>query len=198
MGNRVVYLGRHLMVKGEYVDAILKGEKVATVRLGIVKPKFKEIIIHGGGRVIGKAVITNVVHKRVKDLTDEDARKDGFSNKQELISHLKRHYPDLKFSDWVTIIEFKLVEKIEGVDDYSIYKGFSPVDIARIAIRYGIHKELEPEERGILKDLLQLKSIRKVALKRFGNLNKRWIVRRVVRKVFNILIERGIIKPEEQ
>jgi hypothetical protein len=34
--RRYKFLGRHLMVKGEYVDDILKGRKRATIRLGLV------------------------------------------------------------------------------------------------------------------------------------------------------------------
>ncbi|RLF22128.1 MAG: ASCH domain-containing protein, partial [Thermoprotei archaeon] len=104
---RRVYIGRHLMVKGEYVDAILKGEKRATIRLGIVIPKFREIILHGGGKVIGKAVIEEVKHKRVKDLTDNDAIADGFSSRHELMRELIRCYPGIRKSDYVTIIRFK-------------------------------------------------------------------------------------------
>ncbi|RLE89356.1 MAG: ASCH domain-containing protein, partial [Thermoprotei archaeon] len=66
------------MVKGEYVDLILKGVKRTTIRLGIIKPKYNKIMIHGGGKPIALAKITNVEYKRINELTDEDARKDGF------------------------------------------------------------------------------------------------------------------------
>ncbi|HIC98413.1 MAG TPA: ASCH domain-containing protein, partial [Pyrodictiaceae archaeon] len=42
--HQVKFLGRHLMVKGEYVDNILSGKKRATIRLGIVKLRYKELI----------------------------------------------------------------------------------------------------------------------------------------------------------
>ncbi len=187
---RRVYLGRHLMVKGEYVNAILKGEKTTTIRLGIVIPRHREVIIHGGGKVIGKAIIEEVRHKKVKDLSYEDAILDGFSSKEELIRELKKVYPDLKRSSYVTIIKFRLIEKAEESED-AIYKGFEPVDIARIALKYDI--PLSEREKNILKLVADKGSIRR-ASQELGGLNKRFIIRRVIRKALKILIEKGIIK----
>jgi len=52
-----------------------------------------------------------VVVKRVKELTDEDAKKDGFRNINELIDALKRIYGGIKGEDLVTIIHFEIPEK---------------------------------------------------------------------------------------
>ena len=48
------------MLKGEYIEKVLNGEKKATIRKGVYKPKYDEVIIHAGGRPIAKAKITRV------------------------------------------------------------------------------------------------------------------------------------------
>ncbi|MEB3787346.1 MAG: ASCH domain-containing protein, partial [Desulfurococcales archaeon] len=64
--GRRQWLGRHLMLKGEYAELLLSGRKRATIRLGVVRPKYREVIIHGGGRPRAKAVIEGVEVKRVE------------------------------------------------------------------------------------------------------------------------------------
>ena len=191
---RRVFLGRHLMVKGEYVDAILRGEKTATIRLGIVIPKYREVILHGGGRVIGKAIIEEVKHKKVKDLSHEDALLDGFSSKEELIRELMKVYPGISRSDYVTILKFRLVEQAKDAREDAMYMGFDPVDIARIANRYDL--PLSQREREILRLVCRYGSIRRAA-QELGGLHKRYLIRRVLRKVARMLASRGIIKPPE-
>jgi len=36
------FIGRHLMLKGEYIEKVLNGEKKATIRKGVYKPKYDE------------------------------------------------------------------------------------------------------------------------------------------------------------
>ena len=190
---RRVYLGRHLMVKGKYIPTILQREKTTTIRWGIVIPKYKEIIIHGGGHVIGKAIIEDVEYKKVKDLTHKDAIRDGFSSKAELLNELKSMYPKIKKNDYVTIIRFRLVKLAENEDEAAIYHGFRPADIARIALRYEI--PLSKEEREILRLLTKAGSLRRAA-KELGGLEKRRLVRRVIRKALDLLLKQGILSSD--
>ncbi len=192
---RKVFLGRHLMVKGEYVDAILRGEKTTTVRLGIVIPKYRTIIIHGGGKVIGKAIIEEVKHKRIRELTDADAKLDGFSSKEELLRELKKVYKDIAPSDYATIIKFRLIQLAKDTSEDHMYLGFDPVDIARIAMRYDL--PLSEDEWKILELVSRRGSIRRAA-QELGGLEKRRIIRRVLRKVTKLLVAKGVIKPERK
>lgn len=187
---RKVYLGRHLMVKGEYVKAILQKEKITTIRWGIVVPKYREIVIHGGGKVIGKALIESVEYKRVKDLTPRDAVDDGFSSKDELLKELSKMYPRIRRNDYITIIRFRLIERFEEGDEAAMYMGFEPVDIARIALRYKI--PLSHKEREILQLVCDTGSIRRAA-QELGGLDKRRFIRRAIRKALKLLVKRGII-----
>ena len=93
---KVTYIGRHLMLRKEYLDKVLSKSTFRTIRLGIVKPKYREVFIHSNGMVVAKAEIINVNYKKVKELTDLDAKLDNFNNKQELIKELKKIYGKIR------------------------------------------------------------------------------------------------------
>ena len=191
------YIRGHIMVKKEFAELILKGVKTSTIRLGKVVPKSKEIIIHSGGRPIAKAIIENVEYKRVKDLTNEDAKCDGYNSVEELLKSLEKLYnTKVKDTDIITIIRFKLVKKFTEVDLSDPYLGFEPIDIARLANRY-LTNEMTDEERKIVDALLRYKTIRTATIKMFGTLAKRPIIRKVLRKLLARLIERSIVKVDE-
>jgi len=190
--KKVKFIGRHLMVKGEYVDLILKGVKKSTIRLGIIKPKYNEIMIHGGGKPIALAKITNVKYKRINELTDEDARKDGFPSLKVLLKELKKSYGEIRPNDIVTIIEFVITKKLSDLDVKEQWLGLKPVEIARIALRYC--ENIPQEERKILEDLTRTESIRKTAIRLYGSINRRWKIRKVLRKYLDTLVNKGIIK----
>jgi len=52
--------------------------------------------------------VKKVVVKRVRELTDEDAIRDGFKSRNELISALKRIYGDLRDDEFVTVVHFEV------------------------------------------------------------------------------------------
>ena len=187
------FIGRHLMVKGKYVDLILSGKKTLTIRLGIVKPRYEEIIVHGGGRPIAKVKVTRVYHKRIKELSDNDATKDGFRSREELVKELKRIYEDLNENDWVTLIEFKVIQRLDQLSQEHPYMGLEPADLARLGLRY-LSNELNAEEKKILLDLTRTNSIRATAYRLFGGIEKRHIVRRVLHKILNKLKDKGLIR----
>lgn len=186
------FLGRHLMVKGEYVDDILTGRKKATIRLGRVRVKYKELIVHGGGRPIAKVRVTGVRYKRVSELTDEDARIDGFEGVNELLAALEKAYGRKpKPDEVVTIIEFEVVQDLSKLEPEDPYLGLQPADIARLALRY--LDDLSDEDRKILRDLTVTNSIRASAYRLYHDLGKRWLIRRVLRRALRRLVERGVL-----
>ncbi len=192
-GKKVKFLGRHLMLKGEYVDDILSGRKRATIRLGIVKLKHNELIVHGGGRPVAKIRVTNVRYKKVSELTDEDAAIDGFRSKEELLEALRRAYGEVRPDDYVTIIEFEVVQRLDQLPVQDPYMGLEPADIARLALRY-LPEEFSEEDKRILMELTRSNSIRAVAYRLYRDLGKRWRVRRVLRRALRLLVERGYLK----
>lgn len=186
------FLGRHLMVKGEYVDDILTGRKRATIRLGMVKVKYKDMIVHGGGRPVAKIHVTSVVYKRVKELTDEDAVKDGFKSKEELVRELKKVYGKVSLEDYVTIIEFEVVQDLSKLEPQDPYLGLEPADVARLALRY-LPEYFNDQEKKILRDLTITNSIRSTAQRLLGSIERRWIIRRILRRALDELVRRGLI-----
>ncbi len=184
------------MIKGEYASKILTGEKRATVRVGKYVPKYREIIIHSGGRPICIAEIVKVTYKKVSELTDEDAMKDGFTNVKELINALKRIYGNISDEDCVTVIEFRVRKRLDDLKSSDAYMGLDPANIARLALRY-LRKDLAPSELRILEELGKGLSIRAVAGKLTGDPTKRYQVRKAVRKALRKLVEKGYLKPQD-
>lgn len=191
--TRAKYLGRHIMIRGKYVEEIIEGRKKTTIRKGIVKPKYREVILHGGGKPVAKVLIERVYHKKLCELTDSDALKDGFKSREELIKELKKTYSNISEDDWVTIIEFKVIQRLDNVVESDKYMGLKPVDIARIALRY-LDNELSDEEKRVLLELTKTESIRAVTYKLFRDINKRYIVRKILRSVLDKLVSKGVLK----
>ncbi|ASJ05034.1 MULTISPECIES: ASCH domain-containing protein [Thermococcus] len=187
---------KHLEFDGRYAEAILKGRKRATVRLGR-KPNLKEgdtVLIHSGGYAIGKAIIERVESKTVGELTDEDAFLDGFSGREELIRALKEHYRYVNDDSTAHVIVFRLVERFDKPvmsSDYA-YEGNLPIEIAEKALE---HLDLSGEDRKLLELFLKTGSLRKAAY-RLGGLNKRYLIRDALRRAYGELKRRGIMGPK--
>ena len=62
------------------------------------------------GERFALAKVKKVVVKRVRELTDEDAIRDGFKSRNELISALKRIYGDIRDDEFVTVVHFEIVK----------------------------------------------------------------------------------------
>ncbi|MEM0369035.1 MAG: ASCH domain-containing protein [Desulfurococcaceae archaeon] len=190
--SRIKFFGRHIMLKGAYIEKLLSNEKKATIRKGIYKPKYSEVIIHAGGKPVAKARITRVYYRRLKELGEYEARLEGFKNTSELVEELRRVYGDINEDDYFTVIEFEIIQKLNDLTTEDPYYGLTPSDIARIALRY-LSGELNENEKKILIDLTRTNSIRKTAVNLFKDLNKRALVRRTLRKTLRLLIEKNLI-----
>ncbi len=191
--KRVQYLGRHIMIKGVFADKLLEGSKSTTIRLGIVKPRYKEVIVHGHGRPLAKAEVTEVRVKRVSELTEEDARRDGFKSLDDLLDALKSVYGDIGPDDYVTIIGLRVKQRLDSLESEDPYLGLEPADIARLALRY-LRDELDEEEVKILEDLTRTNSIRMTAVRLYGSIERRYKVRRALRRSLEMLLERGLVR----
>lgn len=190
--GRRQFIGRHLMLKGEYADKLLSGEKKTTIRLGIVRPKYEEVIVHGHGRPLAKVRIKSVTVKKAGELTDEDARRDGFRSREELLEALRRVYGDFTPDTPVTIMELEVVQRLDELDTEDPYMGLEPADIARLALRY-LRGELGEEEVRVLEDLTRTNSIRETAIRLYGGIHRRYRVRRALRRALRMLLERRLI-----
>ena len=195
--KKTQFLGRHIMLKKEYGEKLLEGKKKTTIRMGIVRPKYKELIVHSGGRPIAKVKVVDLKVKKVKELDDSDARLDGFNNRRELLEALRKAYGRIHPEEPVTVIYLDIVQRLDNLDSDDPYLGLSPGDIARIALRY-LNKELDEEERRILRDLTVTNSIRGTAYRLYGDSTHRARIRRTLRKSLDLLIRKGVLRPDKR
>jgi len=142
-------LGRYLKFKRRYLRGVLSERKHSTIRLGLVRPEYQRVYIECGGKVYGEAIIGRVRYLRLSELSEEDALRDGFTSLEDLFTNLESIYPSLKPSDWVTVIEFEVVEKFNPpLDKRDLTSSGEYVRIARLGLAYNAYRS--SEERRIL------------------------------------------------
>lgn len=185
---------KHLLFSREYLDLLLNDKKNITIRARDpgVKPG-DMVIVHCGGLVLGLAVIKSVKRKRLKDLGEEEALMEGFSNRRELISALRKHYPWLGEKSRVYIVEFEWYRKFDtpiSDRDYTWRYRETPQEVALLALKH--IQDLDSYERRILKLVAEEGSIRRAAAK-MGGLKYRMFIRGVLKKAALKLEERGIL-----
>ena len=186
---------KHLQFEGKYKDLIKSGKKRLTVR--IQKPKLHPgdiVIFHAGGKAIGKFKIKRIYTKKLYQITDEEAKLDGFKSKDQMIRSIKLHYPRIKDNKEVVLIEFEPVEIFEeevSSEDLA-WKGvkIDPKMLAELALKYD--DSLTDKQKLYLKLIIECGSLRKAAMK-LGNLKKRGILRKILRKSLERLVEKGVI-----
>ena len=110
---RIVKLNQFLRFKDKYLDKVLRGEKRVTLRLGIVMPSRQLVYILSGDRVYGEAVIESVQYRRISELDPLTLREEGVSNVEELVDELRELYGDVKPSDVVSVIRFRVLRRYE-------------------------------------------------------------------------------------
>jgi hypothetical protein len=108
-----VWRSQGLRFSEEYVEQILRGKKVASVRsnvrgikVGSIKP------FTSRGKRFAKARILEVTPIRFRQLTEEDAKRDGFDKVEQLLEGLRQFYKKLKPDSRLYIVRFEVVEKI--------------------------------------------------------------------------------------
>jgi len=97
-----------IFVKGDYLRLIESGQKTTTIR-----PWRRCKLVPGGtlsfnGRVV--VTLTRVEHRHLADLTDADARADGFASRAAFVRAFCGHYPAIDARDRATkvwVLHFK-------------------------------------------------------------------------------------------
>jgi hypothetical protein len=107
-------LGRRLKFKKRYLQMILEGRKRSTIRLGRLVLRDRLLTIVGDGKPIALARVDEVIYKKVRELTDEDARVDGFRGLIDLFRELRRIYGNFGLEDDVTIIRFTVLKRLDN------------------------------------------------------------------------------------
>ena len=101
---------KYLNFSEDFTEKIKKGEKTATLRLGVKDyHEGEEVIIRAGSEELGYAKIIAVRLKKFSEITEEDAKIDGFKNKEDLKKELERFYGKFPSDAVFTQIIFELI-----------------------------------------------------------------------------------------
>lgn len=101
-----VYRGR-IKVSRQDMELLQAGRKKCTVRLGTASVATPEIYFSDGRSNVRVRILRIDTTRRLKDLTDQDARDEGFETRQQLLDDLKRFYPWAGPEQPITVIYFE-------------------------------------------------------------------------------------------
>ncbi len=176
---------KHLEFRRKFARSIIEGKKRLTIRKWTNLKPGDEVFVHSGGKIIGKARIKAVEKKHISEISDEEAKLDGFRDAEQLRAEMKK----MGYDGEVYLIHFDF-EPLEAVNPHNLYYGDSDLeDIARKSLQY---LELSDRDREVLETFLKSGSIRRAA-RRLGGARKRGEIRKVLRKCYSELVERGLI-----
>ena len=176
--------------KRKYLDLIADGIKSTTIRRGRRKIFSKYMRIFGGNSLFAEAEVRKISYKRVYQLSLNDAIKDGFLSIDELLEELKEIYPSLSSSDWITIIEFKILNLFcRNISVEVKYKDLSSKDIALLALKYDLVRGRGAE---ILRLVIEKGGIWQATVST-GRASSRFLIRKVVLDALHKLKENNII-----
>ncbi|MEO3993428.1 MAG: ASCH domain-containing protein [Desulfurococcaceae archaeon TW002] len=101
-----------LIFKKEYGRNIILGKKTSTIRLRSNIRKGDIVDVRVGDVHVGKAIIEDVITKKISELTDADARNDGFKNREDLLNELRKIYGKQRIRDdtEIKLIKFRLLD----------------------------------------------------------------------------------------
>ncbi len=102
---------KRLKFRKKYKEAIISERKTTTIRLETKLKPGDVVDLIVGEENLGKAEVKDVKEATIEGLTDEHAKRDGFSSKEELLRELYSIYGKLKSDTKVKIIEFNLIRK---------------------------------------------------------------------------------------
>lgn len=91
----------------KYLSNILRGCKTSTIRRGHRNYQIGPCTLRTKTQDV-PAKIERVRYLQLHELNEQDAQHDGFQSLHELFEALAKIYPDLKFDDEMTIIDFTL------------------------------------------------------------------------------------------
>ncbi|WP_202318695.1 ASCH domain-containing protein [Archaeoglobus neptunius] len=175
---------KHLEFRRKYVNQLLSGKKRITIRNWTNLKEGDDVFVHCGGKIIGKAHIKSIRRKKVSELTEREAKLDGFRSLEEMLNEIRK----LGYGDEIYVIEFDF-EPLESVSPHNMYYGSS--DLEEIARKSLEHLDLSESERRILETFLRYGSIRRAARK-LGGSRRRGDVRKVLRDCYLRLKEKGL------
>ncbi|WP_329191972.1 MULTISPECIES: ASCH domain-containing protein [unclassified Streptomyces] len=95
----------------DYLDAVRAERKTTTIRFrDPVETGSVSLVFELDDEVALSGVVTQVTAMTVAELSESDARADGFRDLAELHDKLRFHYPQIQPTDTIAIVHFQLVK----------------------------------------------------------------------------------------
>lgn len=99
--------GKTMKISRSDMELLRSGRKKCTVRLGMASVPNPEIVMTDGRTSISVRILSVDSSRRFSELTDQDAKDEGFLSKEELWKDLRHYYPRATDDDPVTVIHFE-------------------------------------------------------------------------------------------
>jgi len=103
-----------LRLRPELFKAVRCGQKTSTIRTGRKHIEPGPLILESPGESL-LVNVTTVTYKRFTDLSDEDARTDGYATLTQLQDELRSVYPKLRKNSPLTVVEFQQAAGNEAI-----------------------------------------------------------------------------------
>ncbi len=105
------YTTNNLRLIDKFYYMILSKTKISTIRQGYVFFVNEILTLKFGSIPDLNVKITKLDYSKcLKDINDDDAKKDGFANLDELKRELVKFYPNIDEANQFTIVYFDLIE----------------------------------------------------------------------------------------
>lgn len=101
-------------------ERLLSGEKTQTIRCIYIPfyEKNETVLLKFKGDPILEAKITEYYPKKLKEITKEEAIRDGFKNRDECIKGLKEINRIKSAEHYCFIIRFEIIRKVSKITDF--------------------------------------------------------------------------------
>ena len=109
--HRYTYTGT-IKISRDDMKLLRSGRKRCTIRLGLATVATPEIKMSDGRTSILVRILKVDASRRLKELTDTDARDEGFSSREDLLRDLRQYYPRAADDDPITVIYFEPISNI--------------------------------------------------------------------------------------
>lgn len=102
---------RTMALNSRFFPDIRTGSKTSTVRKGKRNVRVGErLVLTDNSRNRIEVEVSQVDFKRLDELTDDDARRDGFGSARDLAEVLREFYPRIRPQDVLTVVGFVMVD----------------------------------------------------------------------------------------
>ncbi len=105
--NRQFTYSGKIKISRDDMALLRAGRKKCAVRMGTASVASDEILMTDGRGHVPVRITKVDTSRRFGELTDQDARDEGFSAREELIRDLRHYYPRARDEDLVTVIYFE-------------------------------------------------------------------------------------------